>query len=95
MFTKKIPTEEIGLKEAIDRLLFAMQGRDCDSEEYATMADQLSKLYKLREFNTSRRVSPDTVAVIAGNIVGILLILNYERLNVVTSKALNFAMKLR
>jgi hypothetical protein len=38
-------------------------------------------------------VSWETIAIIAGNLLGIALILNHERVNVVTSKALGFVMK--
>lgn len=48
---------------------------------------------KEKEFEKSRRVSPDTLAIIAANVVGILLIIGYERANVVTSKALGFILK--
>lgn len=41
------------------------------------------------------RVSKDTMAVIAANLVGIVTIIGYERLNVLTSKALGFVLKLK
>ena len=43
--------------------------------------------------NTLRRVSPDTMAIVAGNLLGIALIVGHERMNVVTSKALGFVLK--
>jgi hypothetical protein len=48
---------------------------------------------KTKEIEDRRRVSPDTVAAIAANVVGILLIIGHERINVVTSKALGFIPK--
>lgn len=35
----------------------------------------------------SRRVSPDTIALIGANLVGLLLVMNYERMHVIASKA--------
>lgn len=42
---------------------------------------------------TKKSVSVDTVLVVLGNLAGILLILNFEKLNVMTSKALPFVLK--
>lgn len=39
------------------------------------------------------KVSPDTLLVVAGNLLGIVLILTYEKANIVVSKALNFVLK--
>jgi hypothetical protein len=94
MFTPK-PRDEIGLELVLVDLFEEMiQGR-CDSEEYAKMAEQASKLYSLKEHNSKRRVSPDTMALVLGNLFGIVLIVRHERMNVVTSKALSFILKLR
>lgn len=93
------------LDEAIDRLLEAMGRADCRSDEYATMVELLSKLYenkkvqdevllKEHELDQKRRVSADTILIVTANIVGILLILGYERTGIVTTKALGFVKKL-
>ena len=42
---------------------------------------------------TKKSVSVDTVLVVLGNLAGILLILNFEKLNVLTSKAIPFVLK--
>jgi len=95
MFTSKDSDEKSGLDEAIDSVLSEMASVNADTEEYARMVDQLVKLYPLRESETKRRVSPDTMAMIAGNLLGIMLIVGHERAHVVTSKALSFVSKLR
>ena len=51
--------------------------------------------FKKREASRKDRFSPDTLLMVGGNLAGILLILNFEKLNVVTSKALSFVIKLR
>jgi len=56
---------------------------------------KLSSLYKLLETETSRRVDANTVLTVAGSLAGILLIIGYERANVLTSKAVGFVMRLR
>ena len=48
---------------------------------------------KKKELENHGRLSKETIAVIAANLVGIVLIIGHERLNVITSKALSFIMK--
>lgn len=50
---------------------------------------------KTRELLNPRRVSPDTLILVAGNLIGIVIILGYEKANIITSRAMNFVMKLR
>lgn len=95
MLYNKPSDESQGLQRTIDDLIAQMSLHSGDSDEFSKMADQLTKLYSLKEVDSKRRVSPDTLAVVAGNIVGIILIVGHERMNVVTSKALNFVMKLK
>lgn len=93
MFTKKTPEPTL-IDEAINVIIVEMRNKKATDPEYAVMVSQLERLYKLKEIDSpKKRVSPDTVALIAGNLAGILLILNYERAHVVTSKALGFVMK--
>lgn len=81
------------INDVIDLVQTQMLSLDADSEEFNTLNNQLEKLYKLKTTNKSFRVSPDTLAIIGGNLLGIALILGYERAHVVTSKALSFVMK--
>lgn len=95
MFAKKSKNEDPRLEKAIIELMHEMNSVTGDSPEYAQMVKQLGKLYKIREQSASKKVSPDTIALIAGNLAGIVLIVGHERANVVTSKALGFVSKLR
>ena len=96
MFIKKKVHEPTPLDEAIANILSEMQGVNADDKEYAAMADQLVKLMKLKkEIEPSWHVSPDVLIAAGANILGILLILNYEKLGIVTSKALSFVAKLK
>lgn len=83
------------LQEAMNEVYSEMQGFTADSEEYCKMTDQLLKLHSMQSIDKTRRISPDTIATITGNLVGIVLILHYERIHVVTSKALAFVIKAR
>lgn len=84
-----------GLERVIDDILTRMSTTSADSKEYAAMSDRLVQLYELKKYDASRRVSPDTLVIVAGNLLGILMIVNYEKMNVMSSKALNLLMRLR
>lgn len=73
----------------------AIKWLDPNSDDYMKSIEALERLYKLKKQESESRVSPDTKAMIAANLAGIILILIYERANVMTSKALNFVMKMR
>lgn len=95
MFTLKSPREKTGLDEVIEQLIDDMKLTPRDSDDYVTMVKQLDTLYKLKAIDKPERVSRDTVAIIVGNLVGIVLIISYEQKNIVTSKALGFLRQVR
>lgn len=92
---KRTQNEKTGLEKAIEELHIEMNSVTADTEQYSKMADQLVKLYKLREFDSPKKVSPDTLVLVGGNLLGIALIVGHERAHVVTSKALSFVLKLK
>lgn len=94
MFTKK-DTEPTALQRTIDELHAKLQTLDPTSKEYAQVADQLVKLYPLAEIYTPKPVSRETLALIAANLTGILIIISYERVHIIASKAIGFVSKLR
>lgn len=81
------------LQELIELVQTQMLLEGADSEKFREMNDQLERLYAMKKSNRSSRVSPDALVAVAGNLLGIGLILQHERLHVVTSKALSFVMK--
>lgn len=93
MFNRTDPTDAL-LNENLERVLQDMKGEEPESEKYATMADQLTKLYAIKNENRSRRVSADTWATVGANLLGIGIIVGHERTHIVTSKALGFIRKL-
>lgn len=94
---KREKTREVEILEiAIENAFSELQGLSVETEEHAAATDELTKLMKFKEELTSKnRVSAETLAMIGGNLAGILLILNFERAGVVASKALGFVSKLR
>jgi hypothetical protein len=94
MFYNKKTDEKSGLDKVIDKLIADIANEPYSSEDYADMVDHLSELYKIKETEIPRRVSPDTMATVIGNLIGIILIVGHERAHVVTTKALSFIRKL-
>jgi Uma2 family endonuclease len=90
-FTKK--DKRTKLEKEIDGVITIMSLERPSSPEYKAMAANLVELYKAKAQERNRRVSPDTIAIIAGNLAGLVLIMNYERLNIITTKALGFVIK--
>lgn len=99
MIFKKQPPEENRLDVRIDKLLFEMDDHHGDTEEYAKMVKQLTKLYAIqnqeKETLKSKSISKDTLLIVAGNLIGILMITDFERARVVTSKGLQLLAKLK
>jgi hypothetical protein len=80
------------LDESIDRILAEMKTVSPASEQYREMRTNLEGLVRLNKDENSR-VSPDTMAIVAGNLLGILIIVMYERNHVMVSKGLGFILK--
>ena len=84
------------LEEVIESVQTQMIGYDADSAEFAAMTEQLGMLYAMAPAPKQKtRMSPDAVLAAVTNISGILLVLNFEKLGVVTSKAFGLLTKTR
>lgn len=81
------------LEEALDRALNQLNNQAVGSKEYGEILDRVAKLHKMKEDENPKSVSKDTQAMIAANLLGILLIISYEQAHVITSKALPFVTK--
>lgn len=63
-----------------------------ESIEYCKVLRQsLAEYEKLSE--NKWKINLDTLVVVAGNLFGILLILNFEKMDIVRSKAISFVLK--
>lgn len=61
-----------------------------DGENYGIMADNLEKLYRAKSLIKTNKLSKDTIATCLISLAQIGLICNFERIHVLTSKALSF-----
>lgn len=94
MFKKNTSDNYQGLEAEIVSAISHLNGINPASDEYAAIVDQITKLDALTNHKVKKTaVSKDALVAVAGNLAGILLILNYERVGAVTSKALGFVMK--
>ena len=84
------------LQAEIDRLHEHIKTLEWDSDEFNTAYRQLAALYEIKHARVAlTRIDMDTLVAVGGNLLGILTIVNHERLNVVTSKALGLLWKIR
>jgi hypothetical protein len=66
-----------------------------------TLTEDPEELKRLRQryedissvLQSDWKISPDTVVIVASNLLGILIILNFEKLDVISTKALGFVMR--
>lgn len=94
MFARKTETQ-LRLESEINGLLASLKTMKPDNPSYPKTLKAIKKLKELRDEESPTRVSPDTLAIVLGNLAGVLLIVTYEKHNIVTSKALTFVQKLR
>lgn len=83
------------LEAEIESALAELSNHDKTSEEYATIVEHVSTLYKLKADRKPKPISPDAVLAVAANIFGIWWLTRYEHENVISSKALGFVIKPR
>lgn len=95
MFIQKKTEEANPFDLAITQALSDVQTLNPETPEYAKAIAAVGTLTKLKEQHSKRKVDPNVLVTAGANLAGILMILHYERINVVTSKALGFVMKLR
>ena len=83
------------LSDAIDRALRALTTCDVGSQEYSDTLSHLERLYSINIEKRKNRITPDTMVVVAGNLLGVLVIVAYEQKHILGSKALSFLQKFR
>jgi hypothetical protein len=89
-FVKKKPSI---LDEPIARILTDMNTYGPDSPEFPTLVSHLEKLNRMKAEECKNRPSSDTMAIVAGNLLGILIIVAYEQKHAMVSRGLGFVIK--
>lgn len=81
------------LDSEIERLESELAFEDAGSKKYQKILNQLTQLKEMNEKKFP--FSPDAVLAVGANLVTVLLVLHYEQIHVVSTKALNFLQKLK
>lgn len=89
-FIKRKPTI---LDDEIKRVRLKMLDESVNSEEYDQLMNHFERLVRLRKEDRSNRVSPDTWAIVGANLLGILIIVGYERGHVIASRGMQALLK--
>ena len=88
---KKEPKE---LELVINDVLARMLRTDPSDEEYRQLVVYLDRLMAMKTNEKSAfRVSPDTLAIVGGNLIIALIVIAYEKEHVVTTKLFGFLTK--
>ena len=92
VFTKKKSNKEL-IEELIDSLAMSISLEDPTSENYKLMTENLRTLEEAK--SKEEVVSKDTMIGVMSNVCLALLILNYEKVGVITSKAFQLITKVK
>lgn len=93
--SKETPRYQRMLEVELDRAIIDLKTEQIDSEGYKKTLGYVERLHGLMDKEKPSGVSKDTALNVIANLVGILLIIKHENVNVITSKALNFVTRLR
>lgn len=83
------------LQAVIDQLTLQLAHMDVDDPDYVRCVNHLERLHRIKaeEAQNHRGIDPNTVVTALANLLGIGIIVGYERVHVVTTKALAFVLK--
>jgi hypothetical protein len=82
---------EAKLDMQIDALLHLMEQENGYTDDYKSMANQLTTLMELRQKHT---ISKDAWLTVGANLAGIIVVLNHERAHIIASKAFGLVKKI-
>ena len=88
----KLPKSmKIRIREEQEKCFEKMTSPDITLDEW----DDLNEKYRVYSemVKPTWKITPDTLLVVGGNLMGILLILNFERMDIIRSKAIGFVLK--
>lgn len=92
---KEIPRHQHLLEEEYVRSLTTLKMHPIDSQEYAKMLSSVERIHQMMDIKKPSSVSRETLLTVGANILGILLIIKHEDVNVITSKALGFVIRVK
>lgn len=94
MFAKKKTKLDKLIDNTIDSMELALsESNDEKVQELLVLLNDMTMVKDKIESKT--KISPDTKAVVGANLLGILMVLNHERANVIASKAMSLLTKMK
>lgn len=87
--------EPSSLELEVERALRELKHHPIGSEEYVKTLDSIVVLHRMKEEEKPDFVSRDTLAVVGANLLGILLIINHERVDIASRAAMSLILKPR
>jgi hypothetical protein len=90
---ERFKSKRSALDEQIDRINVQLATVNPGTQDYDEMFGRLERAIRLKKEERSNRVSPDTIVMVAGNLLGIGIIVGYERFQVMGSRALGLLMR--
>lgn len=78
------------LDEPIGLVLTRMNEFGPENEEFDRFVKHLDRLMEMKENESKSRINPNTVLIVLGNLLGILVIVAYEQKHVMVSRAVAF-----
>lgn len=86
--------EDLKLASAINDCLNELETYGPEDKRYLDTLNSLERLMEVRKNKKpALRFSPDTMLIVAGNLLGILIIVHYERTHAMVSQAKNYTLK--
>lgn len=95
MFDREIPRHQRMIEQDLEHILAMLPITQPDSQEYAKLLTSAERLYGMLDRPKSTPISRETLVTVGANLLGILLIIKHEDVNVITSKALGFVIRTR
>jgi hypothetical protein len=92
---KEVPKHQRMLEQEFEHILAVLPKVQPDTNEFAKMLTSAERIYGMMNIKKSPSVSRETLVTVGANLLGILLIIKHEDVNVITSKALGFVIRVR
>ena len=93
MFSRK--REPTLIELVTDKTVRALNDHPIGSQEYEKVMNALIQLHRMREAEKPSSISKDTLVLAGTNLLGIIMIIRHEHVNVITSRAMNLVIKPR
>jgi len=92
---KEKPKYQRMLEDELESTIRKLKTHVTGSDDYARTLACVERLHEMMEEEKPSRVSAETRATIAANLIGIFMIIKHEHANALTSKALSFVIRPR